>query len=154
MKTLCQATTLAATLASLASLCMGCTSTPEASTKKSTPEFNAGANAETRAATSSNPGESNMQQGWEKVRKGSGQVEDGVQAQVKEGTSRSVQALKEGACPVVADKSSKLYYTKEDRAYAAMLKGEKIFGTDNRECFRNAGNALEAGYAHVGTKAR
>ena len=83
-----------------------------------------------------------MKEGAAKVGEGVGDVARGA-----------AQGLKEGVCPVVGIRTSKVFYTKSDKGYEAILKGEKTFSkNDNRECFVSAENAHKAGYARVGEK--
>lgn len=107
--------------------------------------------------TSDNTAKANMKEGWEDVKEGTQQAATGVGQKTKE-VAREVSAdikeagneVKASACPVVANKTTKRYYTKANKDYEAMLKGEKILSSDNRECFMSERAALDDGY----TKAR
>lgn len=74
-------------------------------------------------------------------------------SKVAEGTAEAAvgvkDAVKATACPVVGNMVTKKYYTQDHAQYERMLEGERIFGTDNRECFANAANATAKGYTHA-----
>lgn len=82
--------------------------------------------------------ESRTASGWDKVTEGATETAAGVK-----------DAVKAEACPVVGNMVTKKYYTQDDAQYERMLRGERIFGTDNRECFANAANAAAKGYTHA-----
>jgi Ca2+-dependent lipid-binding protein len=108
-------------------------------------------------STSDNTAKANMKEGWEDVKQGTEQAATGVGQKTKE-VAREVSAdikeagneVKASACPVVANRTTKRYYTQTNRDYDTMLKGEKILSADNRECFMSERAALDDGY----TKAR
>ena len=124
-----------------------CTSSPSTSDTSTTNEV----------TTSDNTAKANMKEGWEDVKQGTEQAATGVGQKTKE-VAREVSAdikeagneVKASACPVVANKTTKRYYTKANKDYETMLKGEKILSPDNRECFMSERAALDDGY----TKAR
>jgi hypothetical protein len=94
-----------------------------------------------------------MQEGWKDVKKGSGEIAEGIGGATKEAAhdvSREVREtgrqLKASACPVIGHRVTKKYYTQSDKDYATMLKGEKILSADQRECFMSETAALEDGY--------
>jgi hypothetical protein len=107
--------------------------------------------------TSGNTAKANMKEGWEDVKEGTQQAATGVGQKTKE-VAREVSAdikeagneVKASACPVVANKTTKRYYTKSNKDYETMLKGEKVLSADNRECFMSERAAMDDGY----TKAR
>lgn len=82
--------------------------------------------------------EARTESGWDKATEGAAETAVGVK-----------DAVKAEACPVVGNMVTKQYYTQDDAQYERMLQGERIFGTDNRECFANAANAAEKGYTHA-----
>lgn len=115
----------------------------------------------TAGDASAKEGWEDMKEGGRKTGEGMGEVatatgdtiKDDAKAaghSVKEGALKAGHAIKASACPVVADKTSRRYYTKSDKQYNAMLKGEKVMGEDNRECFMSEANAREDGYQSVG----
>lgn len=105
-------------------------------------------------STSDNTARTNMKEGWEDVKQGTGQAATGVGQKTKE-VAREVTAdikeagreMKASACPVVANRTTKRYYTKADKDYATMLKGEKLLSPDDRECFWSERAALDDGYS-------
>lgn len=107
--------------------------------------------------TSDSTAKANMKEGWEDVKQGTQQAATGVGQKTKE-VAREVSAdikeagneVKASACPVVANKTTKRYYTQSNKDYDVMLKGEKILSADNRECFMSERAAMDDGY----TKAR
>jgi gas vesicle protein len=139
-----------------------CTSSPNTTDSASTTERT------NEVTTSDNTARTNMKEGWEDVKEGTEQTATGVGQKTKE-TTREVTAdikeagreakadikeaareVKASACPVVANRTTKRYYTHADKDYATMLKGEKLLSPDNRECFMSERAALDDGY----TKAR
>ena len=81
------------------------------------------------------------------MKEGAGKVGEGI-GDVARGAA---QGLKETVCPIVGIRTSRVFYTKSDKGYDSVLKGEKTFSNkDNRECFVSAENASKAGYTRVG----
>ncbi len=136
-----------------------CTSSPNTTDTETTTERTG------EVTTSDNTARTNMKEGWEDVKEGTEQAATGVGQKTKE-VSREVTAdikeagreasadikelgreVKASACPVVANRTTKRYYTKADKDYATMLKGEKILSADNRECFMSERAALDDGYS-------
>lgn len=128
-----------------------CTPSPSSSDTSTTSE------RPNEVTTSDNTAKANMKEGWEDVKQGTKQAATGVGQKTKE-VAREVSAdikeagneMKASACPVVANRTTKRYYTQSNKDYEAMLKGEKILSADNRECFMSERAALDDGY----TKAR
>lgn len=128
-----------------------CTSSPNSTDTTTTTERT------NEVTTSDNTARANMKEGWEDVKEGTQQAATGVGQKTKE-VGREISAevkeagreVKASACPVVANRTTKRYYTQADKDYATMLKGEKLLSPDNRECFMSERAALDDGY----TKAR
>jgi hypothetical protein len=128
-----------------------CTSSPSSTDTTTTTERT------NEVTTSDNTARGNMKEGWEDVKEGTEQAATGVAQKTKE-VGREISAevkeagreVKASACPVVANRTTKRYYTQADKDYATMLKGEKLLSPDNRECFMSERAALDDGY----TKAR
>ena len=81
---------------------------------------------------------SEMKEGAAKIGEGIGEVARGAG-----------QGMKEGVCPVVGVRSTKLYYTQTEKRYVEVMKGEKTFSkNDDRECFLSAEVASESGFKH------
>jgi hypothetical protein len=131
-----------------------CTSSPDSSESST---MTSGQTNEVTTSDNSVNARENMREGWQDVKEGTEQAATGVGQKTKE-TSREITAevkemgreVKATACPVVGDRTSKRYYTKADKNYEEMLKGEKLLSPDNRECFMSERAALDDGY----TKAR
>lgn len=87
-----------------------------------------------------------MKEGGSKTAEGAGEVATATGQSIKEGAEEAGHAIKASACPVVGDKTTRRYYTKAYKQYDVMLKGEKVTGTDNRECFMSEDNARKGGY--------
>lgn len=120
--------TLLFSLAAVSLAIVGCQSRQESAPEQPPSETSStGTSAESRAAS-----------GWDKVTEGTAETAVGVK-----------DAVKAEACPVVGNMVTKKYYTQDDAQYERMLQGERIFGTDNRECFANAANATEKGYTRA-----
>ncbi|HET9237749.1 MAG TPA: hypothetical protein VFO10_10885 [Oligoflexus sp.] len=127
-----------------------CTSSPSSDSSTTSERTN-------EVTTSDNTAKANMKEGWQDVKEGTQQAATGVGQKTKE-VAREVSAdikeagneVKASACPVVANKTTKRYYTQSNKDYEVMLKGEKILSADNRECFMSERAAMDDGY----TKAR
>ncbi len=136
-----------------------CTSSPDTTDTGTTTERSGD------VTPSENTARTNMKEGWEDIKEGTAQATTGVGQKTKE-VSREVTAdikeagreasadikelgreVKASACPVVANRTTKRYYTKADKDYATMLKGEKILSADQRECFMSERAALDDGYS-------
>jgi len=106
--------------------------------------------------TSDKTAKANMKEGWEDVKEGTEQTATGVGQKTKD-VAREVSAdikeagneMKASACPVVANRTTKRYYTQSNKDYATMLKGEKILSPDNRECFMSERAAMDDGYTRA-----
>jgi hypothetical protein len=130
-----------------------CTSSPDSSETTTT----TGQTNEVTTSDNSANARENMREGWQDVKEGTEQTATGIGQKAKE-TTREITAdvkemgreVKASACPVVGDRTNKRYYTKANKDYAEMLKGEKLLSPDNRECFMSERAALDDGY----TKAR
>ncbi len=108
--------------------------------------------------------EASAKEGWSDVKTGTkeavggaGEIARDVGTDVKEGTKEVGRDIKEGAkevahdvksaaCPVLGNKKTKTYYTKDMKSYDGMLSGKKALPSENRECFMTEANAREAGF--------
>ena len=133
---------------------------------------------ETSPASTTAAAEPSAKEGWDKVKDGTkevassagesaketgGKVVDGTKAAghaVAEGAKDAGHAIAQGAkdtghaikaatCPVLGNKTTKVYYTKVNKSYNSLLNGAKAINYENRECFSNEANAKEAGYSSV-----
>ncbi len=115
---------------------------------------------ETKAAAaepSAKEGWENMKDGTKEVAHGAGEVAKDAGNTVVEGAKDAGSAIKEGAvdaghaiksaaCPVLGNKTNKLYYTKTSKSYQTLLNGKKALSSESRECFSSEANAREAGF--------
>ena len=106
-----------------------------------------------------------LNQGLENVKEGSKQTIEGIGAAAKDAGAKASaaaqeagakasaagqkvgRALKSATCPVVGDRSTKLYYAKDSKSYASVLDGQKYFEDDDRACFMSEDAARAEGYA-------
>ncbi len=120
--------------------------------------------SDTPATTNSSTAEPTAKEGWSKVKEGTREVGQSAGDKSKEvgqdlkqdakdvghgiaqGARDTGRAIKATACPVLANKTTRAYYTKTDRSYTTLLSGDKALPSENRECFSTEANAREAGY--------
>ncbi len=122
--------------------------------------------AESTAAkeVSAESAEPSVKEGWSDVKEGSKEAARGtgemakaagnsvvegtkeVGRDIKAGAKEVAHDVKAAACPVLANKKTKLFYTKLDKSYNGLLSGKKALASENRECFMNEANAREAGF--------
>lgn len=105
-----------------------------------------------------------ISEGWENTKEGTSEMASGVADATKnaandvatgakevghdiaEGAKEAGHDVKASACPVVANKQTRLFYTKADKRYESMLAGEKVLAADQRECFMSEQAALADGF--------
>jgi hypothetical protein len=143
-----------------AGLFVGC-SHESTSTQDSNTTSTAAASEERTADYSADP---SAKEGWSDVKKGTkeaasgaGEIAKDAGNTVVEGTKEVGRDIKSGAkelakdtkalaCPVLGNKTTKVYYTKTSKSYEPMLTGKKALAYENRECFTSEANAREAGF--------
>ncbi len=94
-----------------------------------------------------------VNQGLENVKQGTKQAAEGIKGAAEEAGAKAStvgksvgRALKAATCPIVGDRSTKLYYAKDSKSYASILDGQKYFEDDDRACFLSEEAARNEGY--------
>ncbi|HYX36256.1 MAG TPA: hypothetical protein VE954_24395 [Oligoflexus sp.] len=95
----------------------------------------------------------NMKEGWQDVKEGTREVASGVGQATENAADKAVAGVKEAGrevkastCPVIGNRTSRIFYTQTDKDYSNMLKGDKFLSADQRECFMSERAALDDGY--------
>ena len=109
------------------------------------------------AEPSAREGWSDVKSGTKEAARGTGEVAKAAGNSVVEGTKELGRDIKSGAkeaahdvkataCPVLGNKTTKVFYTKVNKSYDSLLSGKNALPSENRECFMNEANAREAGF--------
>ncbi|RZA26053.1 MAG: hypothetical protein EOP10_04875 [Proteobacteria bacterium] len=143
-----------------ASLFVGCaheTSATQDSDRTSTAAASEDKTGESTTAPSARDGWNDVKAGTKEATAGAGEIASDAGHSVVEGTKEVGRDIKAGAkevandtkalaCPVLGNKTNKVYYTKKSKSYEALLNGKKALAYENRECFTSEANAREAGF--------
>ncbi|RYZ81536.1 MAG: hypothetical protein EOP04_23805 [Proteobacteria bacterium] len=135
-----------------ASLFIGCAHETSASQDSTST-----AAASEEKAPSARDGWNDVKAGSQEAANGAGEIASDAGHSVVEGTKEVGRDIKAGAkevandtkalaCPVLGNKTNKVYYTKKSSSYESLLNGKKALAYENRECFTSEANAREAGF--------